>query len=144
MASERLARMHTAEHILSAIMRREYGAPRNLELHLGEKKTKCDYTPSRRIDEADIAHIERRVNEEIQKGHTVQAYTLSRQEAAERYDLWKVPAHADTIRIVVIGDLDAQPCSGPHVQNTRDVGIFRILSYDLRDNGRIRIRFKVE
>jgi len=34
----KLARMHTAEHILTAVMRKFYTAPRNLEFHLNEKK----------------------------------------------------------------------------------------------------------
>ena len=135
-------RMHTAEHILSAIMRLEYGADRNVELHLGDKKTKCDYCPNAPLQDGDIEQIQRRVNDEILANHPVGDEIIARSEATE-YDLWKVPADAETIRIVNIGTLDAQPCSGEHVSNTQEIGEFRVTTYENRDNGRTRIRFKV-
>ncbi|MDQ7054125.1 MAG: hypothetical protein Q9P14_15030 [candidate division KSB1 bacterium] len=142
--ANRLARMHTAEHILSAIMRIHYAAPKNLELHLNEKKTKCDYQPAVPIDEAAIRRIEAMVNAEIRKNHPVTAFMLSRQEAEQRgYDLWKVPPDAEEIRIVKIGELDAQPCSGQHVTRTAEIGVFRIISHDVRESGRLRLRFRV-
>lgn len=138
-----LARMHTAEHLLSAVMKKHFAAPRNLELHLGEKKTKCDYRTEAPLTESDIENIETLVNREIAKHHPVSERVLRREDAGA-FDLWKVPKDAEEIRIVEIGDYDAQPCSGTHVANTGDVGRFRILSHELRDNGRVRIRFKVE
>lgn len=138
-----IARMHTAEHILTAVMRIHYKAPRNLEMHLAPKKTKCDYEPGVPVDEAAIRKIERLVNEEIRKDHPVSAATISRAEA-KNFDLWKVPPEAEHISIVRIGALDAQPCSGPHVEHTAQVGAVRIVSFEHRDNGRLRIRFKLE
>ncbi|MCH9007341.1 hypothetical protein IIA29_04925 [candidate division KSB1 bacterium] len=136
-----IARMHTAEHLLSAVMRKHFHASRNLELHLGEKKTKCDYPLPRALSNEDIRRIEQLVNDEITKDHPVFFFFIKRDEAAA-YDLWKVPQESDEIRIVKIGDFDAQPCSGKHVSHTSEIGVFRITSCDLRDNGRLRIRFK--
>ncbi|MFQ5750401.1 MAG: hypothetical protein ACE5HI_00265 [bacterium] len=138
-----LSRMHTAEHILSAVMKKYYAAPRNLEFHLGAKKTKCDYAVPQGLVEQDMQQIERLVNAEIEKNHAVTSFMVARKQA-QQYDLWKVPKEAQEIRIVQIGDFDAQPCGGQHVANTREIGRFRIMSYDLRENGRARIRFKVE
>ncbi len=139
-----LARMHTAEHLLSAVMRIYYRAPRNLELHLGEKKTKCDYEPQVEITPGDFARIEQLVNREIAADHQVTEIFLDRATAEmQHYDLWKVPAEARRIRIVKIGELDAQPCSGRHVHHTAQIGKFRLLSHEFRDNGRLRLRFKV-
>ncbi|NIV91658.1 hypothetical protein GWN42_02360 [candidate division KSB1 bacterium] len=135
--------MHTAEHILSAVMKHHYDAPRNLELHLGEKKTKCDYQVPKPLREDDIDQIERLVNNQIQKNHPASAFFLNRHQA-EDYDLWKVPEDAEEIRIVRIGDFDAQPCSGEHVSNTGEIGTFRISSFEMKDSGRVRIRFKID
>jgi len=139
----KLARMHTAEHLLSAVMQKHFAAPRNLELHLGEKKTKCDYQPQTPLTDGDVEKIATWVNQEIGKNHPVSERVL-RRDAAQAYDLWKVPEDAEEIRIIEIGDFDAQPCSGEHVANTGEIGRFRIISHDVRDNGRVRIRFKVE
>jgi Ser-tRNA(Ala) deacylase AlaX len=140
---ESLPRMHTAEHLLSAVMRKFYGAPRNLEFHLGEKKTKCDYQPNRELGENDFKKIETLVNAEIARDHFVNEEVISR-EAAGEFDLWKVPPESYIIRIVRIGDFDAQPCSGQHVEHTAQIGRFVIISHEKRDHGRLRIRFKVE
>ncbi|MFQ5631858.1 MAG: hypothetical protein ACE5I1_24055 [bacterium] len=136
-------RMHTAEHLLTAVMRIYYHAPRNEELHLGNKKTKCDYSPQKPLNDNDITVIERLVNKEIQKDHAVSAFTIQRGEAGD-YDLWKVPEDAEDICIYQIGELDAQPCAGPHVSHTKQVGAFKIISHEFKDDGKIRIRFRVE
>ena len=141
---DRLSRMHSAEHILTAVMRREFGSPRNLEMHLGEKKSKCDYAVPRVLTQDDVAAIEEAVNAEIEKDQPITVQMLPIEEARQRYDLWKVPEKATTIRIVKIGDLDANPCAGEHVNNTREIGRFRVKSIDMKDEGIVRIRFTIE
>ncbi len=125
--------MHTAEHLLSAVMKQHYQAPRNLELHLNEKKSKCDYAVPGALSDPDIARIEELVNLQISANHPVTSHH-TRREQAGAYDLWKVPADMQEIRIVRIGDFDAQPCSGEHVGHTSEIGKFRITSYEARDN----------
>jgi len=49
---------------------------------------------------------------------------------------------SDEIRIVKIGDYDACPCIGPHVNSTKEIGEFRIGSTSF-DNGVLRIRYKL-
>ena len=139
----KLARMHTAEHLLSAVMRLHYNAPRNVELHLNEKKTKCDYDLACALDAGQVEIIQLLVNNEIQRDHTVTDFYLPRTDAAERYDLWKVPENSDRIRIVKIGELDEQPCGGQHVSHTREIGHFHIVSHEMKANCRVRFRFRV-
>ena len=139
----KLSRMHTAEHILTAVMRKFYHAPRNLEFHLNEKKTKCDYEVPRSLHDEDIIQIETLVNQEINTNHSVSHFFVHREEATD-YDLWKVPAEIQEIRIVKIGEFDAQPCRGEHVTRTNEIGEFSVSSYELRENGRVRIRFKID
>jgi Ser-tRNA(Ala) deacylase AlaX len=137
-----LKEMHTAEHILTRVMKDHFGCTRNFEMHLGEKKSKCDYDVSRELSEEDIRKIEALVNAEIKRGHPVTSKMIPLSEAAE-YDLWKVPDGVTEIRIVKIGDFDATPCAGEHVENTAELGCFKIISYTRRENGLLRIRFKL-
>lgn len=136
--------MHSAEHILTAVMRRAFGSPRNLEMHLGEKKSKCDYAVSRSLTQQDIVAIEKAVNAEIEKDQPITDQILPIEKARERYDLWKIPENATTIRVVRIGDLDATPCAGEHVSHTNEVGHFRVKSTDMKDERIVRIRFTVD
>ena len=56
----------------------------------------------------------------------------------------KLPENAsDTLRIVRIGDYEACACIGAHVDNTSQIGTFKILTSDFSD-GRWRMRFKLE
>ncbi len=139
-----IARMHTAEHLLTAVMRRRFGSPRNLELHLGEKKTKCDFLVPRPLTTEDLAAIEAEVNAEIAADHPVAAEVVPREEAERSYDLWKVPPDAAEIRIVRIGSMDAAPCVGEHVRRTEEIGRFRITTADMKDERTVRIRFTLE
>jgi len=143
-AAEKRIRMHTAEHILTAVMHRLFAAPCNLEMHLGEKKSKCDYTVSHPISMEEIAAIEDTVNAEIEKDYQITTEVLPIEEAKTIYDLWKIPPGAATIRIVKIGDIDATPCRGKHVSHTNQIGRFRIKSYTMREENVVRIRFGVE
>lgn len=136
-----LARMHTAEHLLTAVMRRLYVAPRNLEMHLGETKTKCDYEVLRSLNLADARAIEVAVNAEIARDHRVSVMYIPRAEGEARFDLSKVPPDADTIRVVSIGDVDVTPCSGEHVARAGEVGRFLLRSLDMRSPTVVRIRF---
>jgi Ser-tRNA(Ala) deacylase AlaX len=138
-----LDRMHTAEHILTAVMRRDFGSPRNVEMHLGPKKSKCDYNVDRPLGAEEIQAIEAAVNAEIAADHHVSAETIPLAEAQRRFDLWKVPEGTAEIRIVRIGDLDATPCAGEHVGQTGEVGRFRIKSHTMRADDLVRLRYTV-
>lgn len=137
-----LSRMHTAEHLLSAVMRKHYQAARNLEFHLDARKTKCDYKVHP-LQQSDIEQIEGLVNQQISNALPVRSSVVERSAAGD-YDLWKVPPDAEEIRIVHIGNYDAVPCRGEHVASTAEIGVFKIASFELRENGRTRIRFRVE
>ena len=135
--------MHTVEHILNQTMVRLFGCPRSRNAHIERKKSKCDYELPEAPSEAQMAEIERRVNEVIDQHLPVTIEFLPREEAARIVDLSKLPEDAsETLRIVRIGDYDACACIGAHVGNTSEIGHFKILTYAYAD-GRLRIRFKL-
>ena len=138
-----LGAAHTAEHVLNAVMQRDFGTGRSVEVHFGDKQTKADYRVPRPLGDDDLRAIEAAVNAEIAKDHPVTSFVVPRAEAERRYDMGKVPAAADPIRIVQIGDLDVIPCVGKHVERTSEIGRFEIRSAEMRGEDRIRIRFRL-
>ncbi len=135
--------MHSAEHILNQAMDRIYGCGRCFNAHVEKKKSKCDYLFDHALTEEETKSIESKVNDVIQKNLPVSEAYLSRIEAENRYNLGKVPESAgERIRIVKIGDYDACPCIGPHVQNTSEIGRFHIISISF-DKGTLRIRYRL-
>lgn len=134
---------HSCEHLLNATMVKMFGCPRSKNAHIERKKSKCDYLLETEPDAAQVAEIESRVNEAIAREMDVTVEFMSREEAALIVDLSKLPEDASqTLRIVRIGDCDACACIGAHVNNTREIGEFRIISHSYAD-GVWRLRWKV-
>lgn len=134
---------HSCEHLLNATMVKMFGCPRSRNAHIERKKSKCDYILDAEPDADQVAEIESRVNEAIAREMDVTVEFMSREEAALIVDLSKLPEDASqTLRIVRIGDYDACACIGAHVNNTREIGEFRIISHSYAD-GVWRLRWKV-
>ena len=137
-------KMHSAEHILNQTMVRLFGTGRAFSAHVEKKKTKLDFRFDRPLTDAETSEIERRVNEVIDSDLAVTEEYVSREEAGKQFNLTRLPEDApDLLRILRIGDYDACPCSGPHVQTTREIGRFRLISTGF-ENGVLRIRFKLD
>lgn len=137
--------MHTAEHLLNATLVKTFGCPRSRNAHIERKKSKCDYElPSCPTDE-EVRTIEEKVNEAIARHLPVSIEFMPHEQAKEIVDLSKLPQDAsETLRIVRIGDYDACACIGQHVQNTSEIGTFKIISHDYNEERKIwRMRFKL-
>lgn len=136
--------MHTAEHLMNQTMVRMFGCGRAFSSHIEKKKSKCDYKFPRGLTAEEAAGLEKRVNEAIRADMPVREEFVSREEAAARFDLGRLPeGTGDRLRVVRIGDYDACPCIGPHVSFTGEIGAFKIVSSSF-ENGILRIRFKLE
>ena len=135
--------MHTAEHILNQTMVRMFGCPRSKNAHIERKKSKCDYLLPACPTADQMQDIEDKVNEVIKQHLPVTVEFCSREEVPHDVDLSKLPEEAsDLLRIVKVGNYDTCACIGTHVNNTSEIGTFKIISSDFED-GRLRIRFKL-
>ena len=135
--------MHTAEHILNQTMVRMFGCPRSKNAHIERKKSKCDYLLTACPTADQMQEIEDKVNEVIKQHLPVTVEFCSREEVPHDVDLSKLPEEAsDLLRIVKVGNYDTCACIGTHVNNTSEIGTFKIISSDF-ENGRLRIRFKL-
>ena len=134
---------HTTEHILNQTMVRMFGCPRSRNAHVEKKKSKCDYILDAEPTPEQVAEIESKINAVIGQNLDVTIEFLVRDEAARLVDLSKLPEDAsETLRIVRIGDYDTCACIGAHVQNTSEIGTFKVISHSF-ENGVWRLRWKV-
>ena len=134
---------HTAEHILNRTMVNMFGCPRSRNAHIERKKSKCDYLLDACPTQEQVGAIEAKVNEVIRAALPVRISYMERDAAAKIVDLSKLPEDASqTLRIVSVGDYDDCACIGAHVENTSQIGEFRILSHDYNE-GVWRVRWKV-
>ena len=135
--------MHSAEHILNQTMVRMFACGRCFRAHIEKKKSKCDYHFDRPLTEQEIKQIEKEVNNVIQADMAVTQEFITKEESQKNYNLERLPQNVgDDIRIVKIGDYDACPCNGVHVNSTKEIGKFQIASASF-DNGVFRIRYKL-
>lgn len=135
--------MHTTEHILNQTMIRMFGCERSKNAHIERKKSKADYILKEAPTAGQLAEIEERVNEVIRRELPVTDKIVKRSEVPACVDLSKLPEEAgETLRLVYVGDYDICACIGAHVENTREIGTFKILNTDFNE-GVLRLRFKL-
>lgn len=142
MAKSYAPRMHSAEHILNQVMVRKFDCGRCFSAHVNKKKSKCDYHFDRALTDDEVKEVETAVNEAILANLDVTEEKISLAEAERNFNLTRLPDETETVRIVRIGDFDSCPCIGEHVDNTTEIGTYRMVSQDF-NNGVLRIRYKL-
>ena len=135
--------MHTTEHIVNQTMVRLFGCGRAISAHIEKKKSKLDFKLPQPLSDDEIRQVEETVNRVIQEHLPVTTQYITQAEARDRFDLGRLPQNAsDTVRVVKVGDYDECLCIGRHVENTSEIGTFKIISHDYKD-GILRLRFKL-
>lgn len=141
----RLMRLHTASHILAAIMWRDYNALITGG-HVTPEKAYDDYsleTMDKSIFEDAIA----KANGVVKKALPVKIYWLPRKEALKIPGIVKLasraPPDVKELRIVEIPGIDIQADGGPHVKNTSEIGEIKLLKIVNKGRQRKRVYFTV-
>ena len=134
---------HTTEHIVNRTMVNLFGCGRAVSAHIERKKSKLDFALPQCPTETQIAQIEEMVNEVLRRNLPVTMEFISQDEAVGRFDMKRLPQDAsETVRVVHVGDYDECLCIGAHVENTSEIGTFKIISHDYKE-GIFRMRFKI-
>lgn len=142
----RLMRLHTAAHLIAAIMYRDYNALitggqvdyEHAKLDFNLQKTE------REIFEDAVA----KANSEVEKGIVLKIYFLERTEALKVPGIVKLaermPPQVKELRIVEIPGVDVQADGGPHVNNTREIGEISLLKIENKGKTQRRAYFTVK
>ncbi|ACB07495.1 alanyl-tRNA editing protein AlaXM [Candidatus Korarchaeum cryptofilum] len=141
----RLMRLHTADHILTAILYKEKGALVTGG-HIDPEYAKSDFSLERGEREVFEEAI-KKVNEIASSGIEVKIYFLPREEAMKIPGIVKLaakmPPTLEKLRIVEIPGIDIQADGGPHVRNTREIGEVKLLKVENKGKGKKRVYFTV-
>lgn len=136
----RLMRLHTAAHILAAIMYEEYGALITGG-NISEEYAYDDYS-LQEFDKTLFLRVVDKANQIVRKNIEVKIYWLPREEAMKIPGIVKLakrmPPSIDVLRIVEIPSVDIQADGGPHVKNTGEIG--EIVPLKIVNKGRSRKR----
>ena len=134
---------YTVQHIITHTLTRMIVCECSHNAHIERKKSKIDYFITPQPTEEQLKEVERKVNEVIKQNLDITEEFVTKDNVPSEVDLSKLPADAsDTLRIVRVGDYDICACIGAHVDNTSEIGEFKMLNADY-ENGRLRMRFKI-
>jgi misacylated tRNA(Ala) deacylase len=142
----KLMRTHTALHILCGVIWNEWQVPvtgGNMEPLSARMDFEFDPLP-----EGFAMHVERLVNDAIQRDYPIAVSFLPRAEAVLDADLIRtkvslIPDIVKEIRVVDIVGLDKQADGGTHVRSTREVGTFRVVKTESKGKGNKRLRVEI-
>ena len=132
--------MHTAQHVASGIMHSRFSIG-TVSVHQGEKILTIE-TDQDEIPYLTCIAIEDLVNQSVREGHPLR-YEVESQKDAQKLPLRRsIKVASDTIRLVIVEDVDVAACGGLHLANTSEVGLFQYEGQE-KLRGHIRLIFTV-
>lgn len=134
-----ISREHTSQHILSRVLLNLYNLE-TLSFHMGEEYSTIDI-PYFDFKNDDFEKVEMEVMKIIEEGRDVKKYFVDESEI-ENLNLRKEEDIKGKIRIVEIEDFDKTMCGGTHVDNTKDILIFKLIKSEKIKGDMLRIYFK--
>jgi alanyl-tRNA synthetase len=124
------AKNHSATHLMHAALKKILGH------HVGQAgslvsfdKLRFDFSHTSAVTPEQIAEIENLVNEQILAGLPVKAQQQSYKEAVQQGAVAMFgEKYGDEVRVLTMGDFSKELCGGIHVNNTSEIGFFKIVS----------------
>jgi alanyl-tRNA synthetase len=145
--SEIAVRMHTATHLLHAALRKVLGTHvQQKGSNITPERLRFDFSHPEKVTEEQLRKVEKLVNESIAKGIAVKRDEMKLDEARKQgalafFESKYVP---EKVSVYSIGEVSKEVCAGPHVQNTKEIGKFRIVKEEAVSAGVRRIKAVLE
>ncbi|MBP6599675.1 MAG: alanine--tRNA ligase, partial [Giesbergeria sp.] len=121
-------RNHSATHLMHKALREVLGEHVQQKGSLvNAERTRFDFAHGAPVTAAEIAEIERRVNEEILANAAAQARVMDIESAQKTGAMMLFgEKYGETVRVLDIGS-SRELCGGTHVQRTGDIGLFKVV-----------------
>ena len=132
---------HSSLHLLQAALREIVGD------HIAQAGSfngpdygRFDFTHYEKLTEEQLHQIESRVNEMIAANVSVTTEVMAIEDAKKSGAIALFDEkYGDTVRVVSMGEYSKEFCGGTHVNNTGDLGVFKIVSEESIGSGVRRI-----
>ncbi|MBA7521299.1 Alanine--tRNA ligase [subsurface metagenome] len=135
------ARAHTATHLLHAALRRTLGEHARQEGSFVEPgRFRFDFTHFKPLSDDEINAIENLVNEKILKNLPIEKFNTTLNEAKKLGAMAIFgEKYGNEVRVVKISDYSIELCGGIHLDNTGEIGLFKIVSQEAAAAGIRRV-----
>ena len=137
---------HSATHLLHEALRRTLGKHVTQKGSLvSPEKLRFDFSHNKPIEKDELSQIESLVNEMIAKSSAVKTRIMTPKEAVDNGALALFgEKYGDEVRVLSMGGNKAnffstELCGGTHVNNTKEIGKFKIISQSSISSGVRRV-----
>lgn len=145
-AGEQTTKLHTAAHLLLAALRRVLGDHViQRGSNITAERLRFDFSHPQKMMPEKIKQVEDLVNEQIQKNTPVRKEEMPTDEAFAGGAMGAFGSkYGERVSVYAIGEFSKEICGGPHVKNTGELGIFKIIKEESSSSGVRRIKAILE
>ena len=144
--SEIETKYHTATHLLNAALK----VVINKDVHqkgsnITDERMRFDFSCDHKLTDEEKKAVEDLVNKWIEEGLPVTKKEMSKEEAIKSgAECMFIEKYPDIVTVYSIGDVSKELCGGPHVNNTSELGHFKIKKEEASSAGVRRIKAILE
>ena len=133
---------HTATHLLNAAIKKVLGTDAHQRgSNITVDRMRFDFNCDHKLTPEEKEKIENLVNEWIQAGLPVTKQEMKKEEAIKSgAECMFIEKYPEIVTVYTIGDVSKELCGGPHVENTKELGKFKIKKEESSSSGVRRIK----
>ncbi len=138
---------HTATHLLNAALKEVVGPDVHQKgSNITSERMRFDFSCDHKLTEEEKSRTEELVNKWIEEGLEVHVEEMKKEEAlSSGAECMFIEKYPDIVTVYTIGDnISKELCGGPHVQNTKELGHFKIKKEEASSAGVRRIKAILE
>lgn len=133
---------HTATHLLNAALKQVIGKDAHQRgSNITVDRMRFDFNCDHKLTDEEKKQVEDLVNQWIQEELPVTKQEMSKEEAIKSgAECMFIEKYPDIVTVYSIGTVSKELCGGPHVNNTRELGRFKIKKEESSSSGVRRIK----
>lgn len=142
----RTTRLHTATHLLNQALRNIVDPKIEQKgSNITAERLRFDFNFDRKLTDEELKRVEEEVNRVINKKIEVEKLEMTPEQAKKKGAQAVFGAkYPSIVSVYKVGDYSIEICMGPHVKNTKEIGVFKILKEESIAAGIRRIKAIVE